>query len=117
MTLAGDILLKSERKNSCQRIADGYNGSQGRRIVDVNFDTYQIPRFSWLPDIETVIMDSKESDPQGGGEPAVATMGGVLANAIYDAVGARVCRMPITPDRIKNAVKQASIQRAGSPLK
>ncbi len=79
---------------------------KGGQILDRNFDTYEIPRFSWLPKIETVIIDDKNSDPQGGGEPAIVTMGGVIANAIYDAVGARVLQMPITPERVKQAMKE-----------
>ncbi len=74
-------------------------------IFDLNFDTYEIPRFSWVPKIETVIVDDKGADPQGGGEPAIITMGGVLANAIYDAVGARVLQMPMTPERIREAIQ------------
>jgi CO/xanthine dehydrogenase Mo-binding subunit len=34
-------------------------------------------------------------------------MGGVIANAIYDAVGSRVFQLPMTPDRIKEAMKKA----------
>ncbi len=75
-------------------------------IFDLNFDSYEIPRFSWLPKIETVILDNKNSVPQGGGEPAIVTMGGVLANAIYDAIGVRLLQLPMTPDRIKEAVKK-----------
>ena len=75
-------------------------------IFDLNFDSYEIPRFSWLPKIETVILDDKNSDPQGGGEPAIVTMGAALANAIYDAIGVRVFQLPMTPDRIKEAVKK-----------
>ena len=75
-------------------------------IFDLNFDTYEIPRFSWLPKIETYTIDNKNSDPQGGGEPAIVVMGGVLANAIHDAIGARVFQMPMTPDRIKAARKK-----------
>jgi CO/xanthine dehydrogenase Mo-binding subunit len=80
---------------------------KGGEIFDVNFDTYEIPRFSWLPEIKTVIIDDKNADPQGGGEPAIITMGGVIANAIYDAVGSRVFQLPMTPDRIKEAMKKA----------
>jgi nicotinate dehydrogenase subunit B len=58
-----------------------------------------------VPKIETVIVDDKGADPQGGGEPAIITMGGVLANAIYDAVGARVLQMPVTPERIREAMR------------
>jgi isoquinoline 1-oxidoreductase len=78
----------------------------GGEIHDVNFDTYEIPRFSWLPKIETIIIDNKESDPQGGGEPAIITMGAVVANAIFDAVGARLHQLPMTPERIKEALKK-----------
>lgn len=73
-------------------------------ILDENFDTYEIPRFSWLPKIETVLMEKKEADPQGGGEPAIITMGGAIANAIYDAIGVRVFQLPITPERIREAL-------------
>jgi nicotinate dehydrogenase subunit B len=49
------------------------------RLQDINFDTYAIPRCSWLPDIETVLVPSTSLPPKGGGEPAVICMGGVLA--------------------------------------
>jgi nicotinate dehydrogenase subunit B len=77
---------------------------RGGQILDENFDTYAIPRFSWLPKIETVIIDDKNAAPQGGGEPAIITMGAVIANAIYDAVGARVYQLPMTPERVKGAL-------------
>jgi CO/xanthine dehydrogenase Mo-binding subunit len=77
----------------------------GRAVLDANFDTYEIPRFSWLPRIETVILDAKNDPPQGGGEPAIIVVGAAIANAIFDAVGARVLRMPMTPERIKAAIK------------
>jgi isoquinoline 1-oxidoreductase len=77
---------------------------KGGEIFDLNFDTYQLPRFSWLPKIETVLIDSKETDPQGGGEPAIICMGAVIANAIFDATGARLFQLPMTPERIKNAM-------------
>ncbi len=79
---------------------------KGGEIFDLNFDTYDIPRFSWMPEIETVIIDDKESPPQGGGEPAIITMGAVIANAIYDAIGVRLFQLPMTPGRIKQAMEK-----------
>ncbi len=73
------------------------------RILDTNFDTYELPRFSWVPRIETVLINSKET-PQGGGEPAIIVMGAVIANAIYDATGARLLQLPMTPERVKAAI-------------
>ena len=77
---------------------------KGGEIFDLNFDTYEIPRFSWLPKIETVLIEAKDSPHQGGGEPAIICMGAVVANAIYDAVGARLLQLPMTPERIRTAL-------------
>ncbi|HEC62459.1 MAG TPA: isoquinoline 1-oxidoreductase [bacterium] len=81
---------------------------KGGEIFDLNFDTYEIPRFSWLPKIETVIIDDKKSPPQGGGEPAIIVMGAVIANAIYDAIGVRLFQLPMSPERVKEAVQKSS---------
>ena len=75
-------------------------------ILDVNFGTYEIPRFSWLPKIETVLIDNRNVPPQGGGEPPIIGMGGVLATAIYDATGAKLFQLPMTPPRVKEAMKK-----------
>jgi nicotinate dehydrogenase subunit B len=77
---------------------------KGGEIFDTNFDTYEIPRFSWLPEIETYLVGDKDDAPQGGGEPPIICMGGVVANAIYDATGARMFQLPMIPDRIKEAL-------------
>ncbi len=74
-------------------------------VLDTNFDTYELPRFSWVPKIETVILDSPDLPAQGGGEPAIVPMGAVLANAVFDAVGARVRRLPMTRARVLAAMK------------
>jgi isoquinoline 1-oxidoreductase len=75
------------------------------KLLDTNFDTYHIPRFSWLPEIETVIVDNPSLPPKGGGEPAIICMGGVLATAVYDATGAVVTQLPMTPERVKSALQ------------
>ncbi len=77
---------------------------KGGHVLDLNFDTYQLPRFSWMPEIETVLIDSKDADPQGGGEPVIICMGAVIANAIFDATGARLFQLPMTPERIMSAM-------------
>jgi CO/xanthine dehydrogenase Mo-binding subunit len=78
---------------------------RGGEVRDLNFDTYEIPRFSWVPRIETVLLDSPELAPSGGGEPAIITMGAVLANAVFDATGARITRLPLTRTRVQEARK------------
>jgi len=73
-------------------------------VFDTNFDSYRIPRFSWLPKIEIVLVENPEKPALGGGEPPIIAMGAALANAIFDAVGARVLQLPMTPERVKAAV-------------
>ncbi len=79
----------------------------GGNIKNHSFDTYDIPRFSWIPKIDTVIMDRKDQAPQGGGEPAIICMGAVIANAVFDATGARLYQLPMTSQRILAAMKKS----------
>ena len=74
------------------------------RVLDENFDTYEIPRFSWRPKIEVVLVDNPDMAPQGCGEPAITVMGAVIANAIYDAIGVRMHTLPMTAARILEAL-------------
>jgi CO/xanthine dehydrogenase Mo-binding subunit len=79
---------------------------KGGEILDRNFDTYEVPRFSWLPKIETILIDAKDIPASGGGEPPIVCMGAVIANAIHDATGARLLQLPMTPARVKQALAQ-----------
>ncbi len=96
---------------SCITMGMGYALTErirfkGRDVFDHNFDTYEIPKFSWVPKIETVVIDDKTAPSQGVGEPAILPMGAVLANAVYDAIGIRMFQLPMTPERIKEAIKK-----------
>jgi isoquinoline 1-oxidoreductase len=86
-----------------------FNGGQ---ILDRNFDTYEIPRFSWLPKIDTVLIENSEIPPAGGGEPTIVCTGGVIANAIFDATGVRSFELPMTQERIKNGLTKAKTKKA-----
>jgi len=74
-------------------------------VLDENFDTYPLPRFSAIPAIQTILIDNPGLPAQGGGEPPIVCVAPVLANAIFDAVGARVLQLPLTPARILAALK------------
>ena len=74
-------------------------------ILDVNFDTYAIPRFSWMPKIQALIVDNPDLPPQEGGEPAITCMGALVANAVFDATGARLYELPLSPKSLREAMK------------
>ena len=76
-------------------------------VLDRNFDSYQIPRFSWMPRLETILIDNPGMAAVGGGEPPIITVGAVVANAIYDAAGIRLRQLPMTPARVLEALKKA----------
>lgn len=73
-------------------------------VLDRNFGSYELPRFSWLPKMETILLDNPAVPALGGGEPPIITVGAVIANALYDAVGRRVLQLPMTPARVLAAI-------------
>ena len=98
-----------QQVEGCITMGLGYTFSEeirfkGGEVLDKNFDTYAIPRFSQLPTIDTVFIDAPEVPAQGCGEPAIVPLGAAVANAIFDAVGARVLQLPMTPARVKKAM-------------
>jgi isoquinoline 1-oxidoreductase len=74
-------------------------------VLDRNFDSYPIPRFSWLPKLETILIDNP-GPALGAGEPPIITMGAVIANAIFDAAGVRLRQLPMTPARVLEALQK-----------
>lgn len=95
----------------CMTMGLGYALSEeirfsGGQVLDRNFGTYRLPKFSWVPKIETVLVKNDAITPQGGGEPCIVPMGAVLANAVFDATGARLYRLPLTPQRVLAAMSE-----------
>ena len=77
-------------------------------VKSTNFGDYQLPLFSTIPEvIEIELADAMDQPPQGGGEPAIICIGAAVGNAIFEACGARLFRMPFTPERVLAALKKA----------
>jgi len=98
-----------QQMEGCLTMGLGYTLSEEVRfkngeVLDKNFTSYELPHFSWVPGIETVILDSPDIPAQGGGEPAIITVGAVVANAVFDATGARVVQLPLTRARVRAAL-------------
>jgi len=81
---------------------------KGGHILDKNFDTYLLPRFSAIPRIQVVFADSGTTTTQGIGEPPVVPVAAALANAVFDATGARVTHVPFNPERVLEALKHVA---------
>ncbi len=61
-----------------------------------------------IPEIDCEIVDFNQGQNASGavgiGEPATIPTSAAIANAIYHAIGIRMRELPITPDKILNAL-------------
>jgi len=73
-------------------------------VKSANFNDYHIIRMSEIPDIEVHIVKSNEKIG-GIGEPGVPPTAPAVANAVFNATGARIRRLPITPETVLAAIK------------
>jgi CO/xanthine dehydrogenase Mo-binding subunit len=82
-------------------VEDGIN-------LTTSFSTYLIPTAADLPDIEPVVVESGEGlgpfNARGIGEPPIGPPAAAIANAIEDAAGIRLTRLPITAERVARAL-------------
>ncbi len=72
---------------------------------NLNWDSYPVIRFNQIPDVDIVLTNHTDMQPLGGGEPSIVPVTAAIANAIYDATGARLRRVPFTPERVLAALK------------
>ena len=73
------------------------------RITSASWEAYPILRFTEVPEVDVVLVPSLEPSV-GAGEATMGPTAAAIANAVRDAVGARVRDLPITPERIARAV-------------
>jgi isoquinoline 1-oxidoreductase beta subunit len=67
------------------------------QVQETNFPQYPILRYDEMPEIEVHILPS-EGSPVGVGEMGVPPAAPAALNAIYDAVGVRLRRIPVRPE-------------------
>jgi isoquinoline 1-oxidoreductase beta subunit len=85
-----------------------YEGTEllNGQYKDSNFDTYTPLRLGQTPEVKIEFIPSK-MPPSGLGEPAVTPVAPAIANAIYNAVGVRLRKIPMKPSDVKNALTNA----------
>ncbi|MFO7461500.1 MAG: xanthine dehydrogenase family protein molybdopterin-binding subunit [Desulfatiglandales bacterium] len=79
-------------------------------VMNPNFRDYKLLTAKDEIPVEPVIIESiDEAGPYGAkgiGEPGLVPTAPAIANAIYDAVGIRLKKLPMTPERILKALKE-----------
>ena len=86
-------------------------------LVTPSFSEYLIPTAMDVPQIKSIILESRSGigpfGAKGIGEPALTPVAPAIANAVADAIGARVHDLPITPEKIVNALAAAREKEEG----
>ncbi|WP_232834790.1 xanthine dehydrogenase family protein molybdopterin-binding subunit [Pleomorphovibrio marinus] len=68
------------------------------KINNASLSTYRVPKFSDIPEVEVVLLNRKDLDPAGAGEAPILGVAPAIRNAILDASGKRINRLPMIPD-------------------
>jgi CO/xanthine dehydrogenase Mo-binding subunit len=74
-------------------------------VTSVDWITYPILDITETPEtLDCVLINRPEAAPTGAGEPSIRPVAAAIANAIFDATGVRIRRVPFSPDRVKQAL-------------
>ena len=74
------------------------------RVTSVDWASYPILRFPDAPEILVDIVNRPHEPPLGAGEASATPVPAALANAVFDAVGARLTTVPFTRERVRAAL-------------
>ncbi|MBV9711525.1 MAG: xanthine dehydrogenase family protein molybdopterin-binding subunit [Ktedonobacteraceae bacterium] len=90
---------------------EGLEYDENGQLLTSTFMDYALPHSQDVPNITPMLVEIPSVlgpfGAKGVGEPPVVPVAGAIANAIYDAVGARVTQLPMTPERVFNAINAA----------
>jgi nicotinate dehydrogenase subunit B len=77
-------------------------------VASVDWLTYPVLHMNGVPEkIEIVLIDRPEAAPSGAAEMALGLCPAAIGNAVFDATGVRLRRVPFTPERVKAALERA----------
>lgn len=82
-----------------ERIMDDQTG----KMINANLEDYKVPGTMEIPEIVSIAYDT-DRKITGIGEPPTIPTAGAIANAVYNAIGVRIRELPITPDKVLNAL-------------
>jgi len=75
------------------------------KVTSIDWRTYRSLSLGFdVPVIESVLLDRPDSDAMGAGETTITIVAAAVANAIFDATGARIREVPFTPGRVTAAL-------------
>jgi CO/xanthine dehydrogenase Mo-binding subunit len=81
-------------------------------VLNPNFGDYIVPSAMDTPEVaDTIVVEEPYKHSafgmKGVGEPAIISIVPAIVNAIHHATGVRFSSLPVTPDRLHKALKEA----------
>lgn len=73
-------------------------------VTSLDWGHYPVLRFAEHPNITPILVQPPNAPPSGAGEEVLAAAGAAIANAFFDATGARLRQYPMTPERVRAAL-------------
>jgi nicotinate dehydrogenase subunit B len=74
-------------------------------VTSLDWKTYPVLRFADHPGVTPIVVQRLDERSTGAGEEVMGATVGAIANAFFDATGARLREYPMTPDRVRAALK------------
>ncbi|HZO96996.1 MAG TPA: hypothetical protein VFB42_06455 [Gaiellaceae bacterium] len=79
------------------------------RVTSLDWVGYPILRFKDSPKVVNALVQRTDKLPLGVDEPGTTPMAPAIANAFFDATGVRIREAPMTPARVRAALKAAGV--------
>jgi CO/xanthine dehydrogenase Mo-binding subunit len=77
----------------------------GQKVTSIDWRTYHtLPLGFSVPKVECVLLNRPDEEATGAGETAITVIAAAIGNAVFDATGARLRRIPFTSERVKAAL-------------
>jgi len=71
------------------------------KIINPRFSSYRVPRFADVPKLEIVMLNRKDIEPVGAGETPIIGIAPAIRNAILNATGKKLFRLPLVPEGLE----------------
>jgi len=81
------------------------------RMLNADMQFYRLAGLNDIPELMVHMMTGKGYDERGViglGEPPTVSPGAAISNAVANAIGVRVPMLPLTPDRVLEALENAA---------
>ena len=75
-------------------------------VTSLDWNSYPVLRFEEYPEVTPIVIQRMDQKSSGAGEEALCSAAAAIANAFFDATGARLRQYPLTPNRVLAALSQ-----------